>query len=351
MHHRQMLLLWVVKILDAASELMRVWGWDSGHPDYKIKQEYTKKFINKFEIDNISSSATSVPEGASNVPVNAEAVDPKETSDLDHDVYKEKVKRWKLPKDHPYALPTAEELQEKKPIGGSKSLGDYLNDIPKDSTSFALMVEPDEKNLRNDAIRLFSLRGSAFQAIGEYVGARDEYDKVLKLCSIKNYTQYRKIVIEKAKCHISQGEFTDAREIIVLLILKDLPPDVYDSLDIVKIFRGSRELGFLLMLCDEGIRQIKRSGFSSSLQRRAFEIKSNGVLEKSPQKSPELAPVPLSHFHIQHRKVALEEKALAAQTELDNSRHEILGVVRAALDHAKKSLIESQQLLESVRKN
>ena len=111
------------------------------------------------------------------------------------------------------------------------------------------------------------------------MGARDEYKKVLTLCSIANYTQYRKVVLEVVKCHLAQSEYIEARDIITLLVLKDLPPDVYDTLDPVQIFKGSRQLGFLFLLAEEGIRQMKVAGFCSPSDLRAFDIKVSGVLE------------------------------------------------------------------------
>ena len=116
-----------------------------------------------------------------------------------------------------------------------------------------LLIHPSVRGLRAECSRLNLSLAKVQQFIGKYSEAVITYDKMLVFFSFSNYTMYRKILVEKIKCYLAQGEYYAAYDLAELLALKDLPKSMHHcihdltEINVINILKVNREVGLFLM--------------------------------------------------------------------------------------------------------
>jgi len=188
-----------------------------------------------------------------------------------------------------------------------------------------LLIHPSVKGLRAESSRLNFSYAKILQFLGKYSDATITYDKMLVFFSLSNYTMYRKILVEKIKCYLAQGEYYAAYELSELLALKDLPKSmhrcIYDLSDvnIINILKANREVGLFLMTSNAMITRLEGRhthwelnprigfGYKNAEQQRMYALDARGVLQRgAPSKQ-------CRELNIMHNLDSLNASEVAAE--------------------------------------
>ena len=73
-------------------------------------------------------------------------------------------------------------------------------------------VHPVATHFRVEVYTLGYSRGRVLVGLGAVRDGCDEFERTLKMCSMRNYPQYRKIYLEIARCQAAIGDFNPARD-------------------------------------------------------------------------------------------------------------------------------------------
>lgn len=173
---------------------------------------------------------------------------------------------------------------------------------------------------------------------------------------------YRKILVEKIKCYLAQGEYYAAYELSELLALKDLPKSmhrcIYDLTDvnIINILKTNRAVGLFLMISNAMVTRLEGKhthwelnprvgfGYKNAEQQRMYNLDSRGVLHRgSPSKQCRELDIMYNLDSLNAGEVAAEMKRKKKEEdeEIAKSKKEIYDFVHMHKSRAQAALEQS----------
>ena len=225
-----------------------------------------------------------------------------------------------------------------------------------------LLIHPSVRGLRADCTRLNFSFARVQQFMGKYFEAIITYDKMLVFFSMNNYTMYRKILVEKIKCYLAQGEYYAAYELSEVLALKDLPKSMHNCIynltevNMINILKMNREVGLFLMTCRAMITRLEGKqtnwehnprigfGYNNAEQQRMYVLDARGVLQRgSPSAQCRELNIMYNFDSLDADKVAAElrRKKKEENEEVAKSKKEIYDYVHMHKSRAQAALDES----------
>ena len=225
-----------------------------------------------------------------------------------------------------------------------------------------LLIHPSVRGLRAECSRLNFSLAKVQQFIGKYSEAVITYDKMLVFFSFSNYTMYRKILVEKIKCYLAQGEYYAAYDLAELLALKDLPKSmhycIYDltEINIINILKVNREVGLFLMTANAMIVRLEGRhthweenprigfGYKNAEQQRMYVLDARGVLQRgAPSEQCRELNIMVNFDSLTEKEAAMELRRKKKEEEEINaaSKQEIYEHVRVHKSRAQAALEES----------
>ena len=225
-----------------------------------------------------------------------------------------------------------------------------------------LLIHPSVRGLRAECSRLNFSLAKVQQFIGKYSEAVITYDKMLVFFSFSNYTMYRKILVEKIKCYLAQGEYYAAYDLAELLALKDLPKSMHrcihdlTEINVINILKVNREVGLFLMTANAMIVRLEGRhthweenprigfGYKNSEQQRMYVLDARGVLQRgSPSKQCRELNIMVNFDSLTEKEAAMELRRKKKEEEEINaaSKQEIYEHVRVHKSRAQAALEES----------
>jgi hypothetical protein len=141
-------------------------------------------------------------------------------------------------------------------------------------------VDPVASHFRVEIYLLGYTRGRVLTGLGATRSACDEYERTLKLCSMRNYPQYRKILVEVARCEAALGDFNPARDKAEFMTMNAMleVPTVQD-IKVVDVYKaGHHEAAMLLMFTNTMDVLVRQTGYKSMRMKRNHLVQEDGRL-------------------------------------------------------------------------
>jgi hypothetical protein len=139
----------------------------------------------------------------------------------------------------------------------------------------SLSVEDWSQDLRQCATRLAFLRGRIFQSLSMFFRAQHEFRGALKLSK-----GFPGALMELVKTLLAQGEFTEARDMLIDMIHKELPSfREFPEPDPIDVMKANRHLGMMLVLAESTTKNMRLNhSVGNANQRKIYDVQVNGLL-------------------------------------------------------------------------
>jgi hypothetical protein len=150
------------------------------------------------------------------------------------------------------------------------------------------------------------------------------------------------------KCFLIRGDYSHALDFIHRLGFKELPASIsiFDSSEInmIKILKENRELGFYFLMAQAGIKRLVDSGYQTAEKCRVFFMHKNGILDRGTEYSVEVYEG--GRFDDSKLKEFEKEEAVKRiENENEVNLNEFRLLAKEANIRASKLLLEIQEVM------